>query len=135
MSEGQSKVLLASYVKRAKAIIDQVIALQGDMRELKKAAKNDGFDGTKIGEVARWLAKVDKHGREAVDEAEALFDLYRSVADGGAVNFDDMMDSARDRALLKVFAGEDQVEQKLNRRQKDMNKAKALIAGRKAAEQ
>ena len=46
-----------------------------------------------------------------------------------------MMDPARDRALLKVFAGEDQVEQKLNRRQKDMNKAKALIAGRKAAEQ
>ncbi len=135
MSEGQSKTLLASYVKRAKAIIDQVIALQADMRELKKAAKNDGFDGMKIGEVARWLAKVDKHGREAVDEAEALFDLYRSVADGGAVNFDDMMDSARDRALLKVFAGEDQVEQKLNRRQKDMNKAKALIAGRKAAEQ
>ena len=134
MSEGQSKVLLASYVKRAKAIIDQVIALQGDMRELKKAAKNDGFDGTKIGEVARWLAKVDKHGREAEGEAEALSHRSRSDADGGAVNFDDM-DSARDRALLKVFAGEDQVEQKLNRRQKDMNKAKALIAGRKAAEQ
>ncbi|KQO57683.1 GapR family DNA-binding domain-containing protein [Sphingomonas sp. Leaf257] len=135
MSEGHSKDLLASYVRRAKAILDQVRDLQADMRDLKKEAKGDGFDGTKIGEVARWQCKVEKHGREVVDESEAIFDLYRTVVDGKAAKFDDMMDTARDRALLKIFAPEDQVEQKLNRRRADMNKGLALIAGRRAAEQ
>ena len=134
MSEDtQSKTLLVGFVNRVKALADQILELQADQREVCKEAKSAGFDPVKVREVVRWLMKVDKHGRPAMEEAEAIFDLYRSVVDGGAVKFDDLMNDARDRALLKIFAPDDQVETKLNRRTQSSRNALALARAAKAA--
>lgn len=133
LGEGQSKTLLLGLIRRGKAIQDEIKDLQADLSEVCKEGKVAGFDGTKIREVISWLCKVDKHGREKVDKAEAIFDLYRSVADGGAVKLDEMMDSARDRALLAIFAPEDQAEKKLTKRRQTMRSALAMAQAAKAA--
>ncbi len=131
--EGQSKTLLLGFIRRGKSIADEIKDMQTDLSEVCKEAKAAGFEPKKIREVIAWLCKIDKHGREKVDEAEAIFDLYRSVADGGAVKLDEMMDSARDRALLAIFAPEDQSETKLNKRRQTMRSALAMAQAAKAA--
>lgn len=134
MSEGEhSKTLLLGFIRSGKAIADEIGDLQTDLSEVCKEAKGAGFEPTKIREVIGWLRKIEKHGREKVDEAEAIFDLYRSVADGGAVKLDEMMDSARDRALLAVFAPDDQTDKQLNKRRKTMRAAMAMAQAAKAA--
>lgn len=131
--DGQSKQLLINFINRVKTLMDEVAALNSDIADECKEAKSRGFDGTKIREVARWIRKIEKHGREKVDDAEAIWDLYRTVYDGAETGFDKMMDSARDRALLAIFAPEDQLEKKLNASQKTMQRALALAAGARAA--
>jgi hypothetical protein len=84
--------------------------------------------------VVRWLRKIDKHGRERVDEAEAIFDLYRQTVDGGGASFDDMMNDARDRALLRSSRPTDQVDAKVNQRTKKMRDAVAMAKAAKAAQ-
>ncbi len=126
---GHSKTLLVAFVNRVKRLEDERADLAADASEVCKEAKGAGFDATKIREVVRWLRKVEKHGRETMDEAEAIFDLYRSVVDGGAVPLDEMMSTARDRALLKIFAPDDQMGSQLTQRTKKMNVALALAAG------
>lgn len=130
---GQSKTLLLGFIRRGKALADEIKDLQTDLSAVIKEAKDAGFEGTRVREVISWLCKIDKHGREKVDEAEAIFDLYRSVADGGAVKLDEMMDNARDRALLAIFAPEDQTEKKLNKRRQTMRSALAMAQAAKAA--
>ena len=130
---GHSKTLLLGFVNRVKALADEISDLQADITDICKEAKGAGFEPTKIREVVRWLRKVDKHGREKMDEAEAIFDLYRSVVDGGSTPLDEIMTDARDRALLKIFAGDDQVGDKLTDRRKRMNTALALAAGARKA--
>ena len=134
-ADGQSKTLLVGFIKRVKAHMDEVAEINEQIAEECKEAKDRGFDGTKIREVSRWLRKIDKHGREKVDEAEAIFDLYRSTVNGGEAQLDAMMDSARDRALLAMFAPDDQVEKKLNASRKKMKTALALAGAAKAARQ
>lgn len=131
--DGQSKTLLVGYIRRVKQLADEIGDLQDDITDVCRDAKGAGFEAVRIREVVRWLRKVDKHGREKVDEAEAIFDLYRTVVDGGATKLDDVMDSARDRALLKIFAPEDQVDRAVNKRRKGMKAALALAAAAKAA--
>lgn len=109
---GHSKQMLLGFIKQVKDFRAQVREVNALKAEAKKEARNVGFDSTKIEEVVRWLEKVDKHGRDVMDESEAIYDLYRSVVDGKGESFDSMMDSARDRALLKVFAGDDQLAPK-----------------------
>lgn len=133
MSDGQSKTLLLAFFNRIKRLREERKQITEDIAGVRKEAKDAGFDARKIEEVVRWSEDVDKHGREKVDEAEAIFDLYRQVCDGGAVPFDDMMDTARDRALLKMFAGADQVEPKINTRTKRMQEALAMARAAKQA--
>lgn len=130
---GQSKTLLLGFIRRGKQVADEIGDLQTDLSEICKEAKAAGFEPTKIREVIGWLRKVDKHGREKVDEAEAIFDLYRTVADGGTVKLDEMMDNARDRALLAIFAPDDQTDKQLNKRRKTMRTAMAMAQAAKAA--
>lgn len=103
-----AKEMLLSYIRRVKDLRQQVRDINAEKAEVKKEARDNGFDSTKIEEVVRWIEKVEDLGRDEMDEAEALYDLYRSVYDGGAQDFDAMMDDARDRALLKIFAPDDQ---------------------------
>lgn len=134
-AEGHSKTLLVSFVSRVKALADEIKDLQSDMTDVCKEAKSAGFEAVRIREVVRWLQKIDKHGREQVDEAEAIFDLYRQVVDGGARDFGSMMDSARDRAILKQFAGDDQTAPQINQRTKKMREALAMAQAAKQARQ
>jgi uncharacterized protein (UPF0335 family) len=124
--EGHSKTLLLGFIRHGKSIADDIKDLQTDLADVCKEAKVAGFSPVKIREVIRWLMKIDKHGREKVDEAEAIFDLYRSVADGEKIDLDEMMDSARDRALVAMFAGEDQVGKQVHAQRKGVASAAAL---------
>ncbi|AKM09865.1 GapR family DNA-binding domain-containing protein [Croceicoccus naphthovorans] len=111
-SSGHAKQILLGYLRRIRALRDQRREINEDIAEVRKEAKDAGFSARRIEEVVRWQEECEKHGREVVDEAEALFDLYRMVADGQGLAFDEMMDDARDRALVKMFAGEDQTAPK-----------------------
>lgn len=133
LPDGQSKTLLVGFVNRVKALADEIADLQTDTAGVIKEAKAAGFDGTKIREVVAWLRKIDKHGRDRMEEAEAIFDLYRQVVEGCAQGFEEMMDDARDRALLKIFAPDDQVAPKLNQRTKSARTAATLARAAKQA--
>lgn len=111
-TQGHSKDMLLSFMRRIRNLRDDRRAINSDIAELRKEAKSAGFDAGKIEAVVRWQEDCEDKGREIVDEAEAIFDLYRSVADGQGKDFDEMMDEARDRALLKIFAPEDQLTPK-----------------------
>jgi uncharacterized protein (UPF0335 family) len=131
--EGQSKTLLKAFIDRVKTLADEIGELQTDISEICKEAKGAGFEPTKIREVVAWLRKIDKHGRDKVDDAETIFDLYRGVVDAKAASFDEMMDSARDRALLAVFAPNDQLEANLSRKRKGARTAVAMAKAAKLA--
>lgn len=107
-SSDHAKQLLLGHIRAVRDLREQRRELNAAIAERKKDARDQGFDGTKIEEVVRWIEKVEKHGRDVMDESEALYDLYRSTWDGGGVDFDALMDDARDRALLKMFAPDDQ---------------------------
>lgn len=132
---GHSKTLLVGFIRRVKTIADEIGELQADVSDICKEAKSAGFEPVRIREVVRWLRKIDKHGRDRVDEAEAIFDLYRQTVDGGGASLDDMMNDARDRALLQIFAPTDQVDAKVNQRTRKMRDAVAMARAAKAARQ
>lgn len=126
-SGGHAKDMLLSFIRRVKDLRQQVRDLNADKAEVKKEARGAGFDSTKIEEVVRWMEKCEKHGRDVMDEAEALYELYRSVVDGGGQDFNEIMDDARDRALLKIFAPDDQLKpQAPTRKQKAVADALAM---------
>lgn len=133
--EPHSKTLLVAFIKRVKALMDEVSDLNADIADVCKEAKDAGFEPTKIREVSRWLRKIDKHGREKVDEAEEIFDLYRTVVDGGASTIADALDTERDRKLLSIFAPDDQDEKKLNARRRSMKTALAMARAAQQARQ
>jgi uncharacterized protein (UPF0335 family) len=105
-----AKAKLIGYIRRLRALRDQRRDINADMAEVRKEAKNEGFDAKRIEMVVRWQEECEDKGREIVDEGEALFELYRSVVDGEGRNLSDLMDDARDRALLKIFAPDDQAD-------------------------
>ena len=107
-SSSHSKELLLGHIRAVRDLREQRRELNAEIAERKKDARDQGFDGTKIEEVVRWIEKVEKHGRDVMDESEAVYDLYRSTWDGKGQDFDAIMDDARDRALLKMFAPDDQ---------------------------
>lgn len=111
-SSDHAKQLLISQLKRGRALRDDRRAVNEDLKEWRADLKAQGFDPQKAEEVIRWQEKVEDLGREIVDEQEAMFELYRSVADGAGVNLDELMSEARDRALLKQFAPDDQLSPK-----------------------
>lgn len=131
--ESHSHTLLKGHIDAVKRMEDEIAEIREDIAERLKEARGQGFDGTKIREVVRWLRRVEKHGRAAMDDAEALFDLYRSVVDGKVDNFDAMMNDARDRALLKQFAPDDQITPKLSKRTAAAQTAAAMARAAKMA--
>jgi uncharacterized protein (UPF0335 family) len=131
--EGHSKTLLVGFIRRAKALADEIADIQGDLTDVIKEAKGAGFDGTKVREVVAWLRKVEKHGRDKMDEAEAIFDLYRQTVDGSGIDLDTMLAGAKDRALVAMFAGDDQIAQAVHKRRKGVASAAALAQAARQA--
>jgi uncharacterized protein (UPF0335 family) len=128
-----SKAMLVGFVNRVKSLADEIKDLQADISDVVKEAKSSGFDGTKIREVVRWLQKVDKHGREKVEEAEAIFDLYRAHVEGGGSRIEDMMSDARSKAILATFAPDDQGDAQLSRRRRIARTAATLARAAREA--
>lgn len=126
--EGRSKTLLVAFINRVKAIEDQRADLAADAADVCREAKGAGFEPTKVREVVRWLRRIDKHGRAKVDEAEAIFDLYRSAM-GGTVKLEEVTGDA----ILRAMFAEDQVDTKLDKSRQRMRAALALAAASKAA--
>lgn len=131
VSSSGGKEQLASIVKRVKAMADEIKEIQADISAEIKEARDIGYDGTKIREVVRWLQRIDKHGREKVDEAEAIFDLYRNVVDSEGKPVSDMVQG--DQALVAMFAGDDQTDANLSRRRKGMRTALTMARAAKQA--
>jgi uncharacterized protein (UPF0335 family) len=132
-SADHAKQLLVDFCRRVRALRDQRREINADLAELRKEQKEAGFDAKRIEQVVRWQEEIDDKGRDFVDEGEALFDLYRSVVDGEGQNLDDIMNDARDRALLKVFAPEDQMAPPSpNKKQREVADALAMAAANRA---
>jgi uncharacterized protein (UPF0335 family) len=129
----QAKALLMDFIRRMRALRDQRREITSDLAEVRGEAKDAGFDAKRLELVVRWMEECDDKGRAIVDEGEALFDLYRSVADGEGQNLDEIMGDARDRALLKMFAPDDQMAPPApTKKQKAVGDALAAAAANKA---
>lgn len=126
MTDTESHRLLKAFIDRVKALEDEIADLRADQADVVKEAREAGFEGDKIRAVVRWLRRIEKLGRETVNEEEAVIELYRQAAEPGGTDFDAMMEDARDRALLKIFAPDDQISPKLNARAKKAKTAAAL---------
>lgn len=111
-SSDHARQLLIGHIRARRALRDDRKAINDQLREQAREIRDQGFDPRRVDDVVRWMEECDKHGREVVDEAEALFELYRDVAAGGGKRLSEMMDDARDRALLKQFAGDGAAEPK-----------------------
>lgn len=105
----RAKKALLGHIRAIAALREARREINADIAERKKMAKDEGFEAKRIEEVVRWQEQCDKHGREAVDDVEAMFELYRNVLEGEAKPLSDQMATDRDRELLAVFAGEDQL--------------------------
>jgi len=111
-SADHAKSMLLDFIRRLRALRDQRREINADMRELRSEAGDAGFSAKAIESVVRWQEECEDKGRADVDEFEALVELYRITVDGEGQNLAEIMDEARDRALLKIFAPEDQLKPK-----------------------
>jgi uncharacterized protein (UPF0335 family) len=99
---------LRALIKRVLGLREERSAITADIGDVLKEARARGFDSKKITEVCQWLERVDKHGRDAMVEAEALFDLYRDIAEEPDRPLSDAFSAARDKVLVAMFAGGDE---------------------------
>ncbi len=74
-----------------KQFIDRIIRLKEeqdtlgeDIREVYAEAKGRGYDKTAMGGVVAHVRKVEKLGRDALHEREAIFDLYLTAYQGSS---------------------------------------------------
>lgn len=102
--ETESEQRLRALIARVLNLRGERAAITADIGEVMKEAKGAGFDSVKITEVCRWIERCDKHGREAMLEAEALFQLYRDVAEGPVAPLAEQFEAARDKVLVEMFA-------------------------------
>jgi uncharacterized protein (UPF0335 family) len=96
--------LLRALIKAVLNLRAERKAITADIAGKLKEARARGFDSRKITEVCIWLERVDEHGRDAMLEAEELFDLYRAVAEGPSRPVAELMGEPRDKALAEQFA-------------------------------
>lgn len=71
--------IVKSYIDRILRLKEEQDTLAADIREVYAEAKGHGYDKTALGEVVSYLRKIEKKGRDAVDERTAMFDLYLSA--------------------------------------------------------
>lgn len=126
--------LLRGFIKRVLTLREERAMITADIKLVMAEAKSTGFDPVKIGEVCRSLEKFDKFGRDEMLAAEAIFHLYRDVYEDRPALADEMS-SARDKALVQMFAGPEATEKpKTTARRKAANTAAALANAARLAE-
>lgn len=131
----ETEARLRAIIRRVLNLRQERAGITQDIAGVIKEARFAGFDGTKIGEVCRWLEKCDKHGRDAMLQAEELFELYREVAEGPSAPVAEMFAEARDKALAEMFAGppQDTKDKALTRRVKAAQNAAAMAQAARIA--
>ncbi|MCZ4089356.1 GapR family DNA-binding domain-containing protein [Sinorhizobium psoraleae] len=71
-SDGQLK----AFIDRVLRLKEEQDALGQDIRDIYAEAKASGFDKTVMGDVVAYLRKLDKKGRDAIEERGAIFETY-----------------------------------------------------------
>ena len=83
---GPTDARLKFFIDRVLRLKEEQDALADDIREVYAEAKGEGFDKTAMGEVVAYLRKIEKKGRDAVDERGAIFDLYLSTYEASGMD-------------------------------------------------
>lgn len=76
---------LKSFIDRILRLKEEEDALKDDIREVYAELKGEGHDKTAIGQVVAHLRKVAKKGRDEVESATSMFELYLDAYENGTV--------------------------------------------------
>lgn len=74
---------LKSFIDRILRLKEEEDAIKADIREVYAEMKGEGYDKTAAGQLVSYLRKVEKKGRDEVDNANAIFDLYLNEYENG----------------------------------------------------
>ena len=74
---------LKSFIDRVLHLKEEEDTIKADIREVYAEMKGEGFDKTVAGQLVAHLRKVEKKGRDEVDNANAIFDLYLNEYENG----------------------------------------------------
>lgn len=74
---------IKAFVERILRLKQEAADINRDIREVYGEAKANGFDKTVLGKLVAYVAKRTED-RNAVAEADALFDLYLTAFDGAS---------------------------------------------------
>lgn len=74
---------IKQFIDRVLRLKEEQDTLGEDIREVYAEAKGRGYDKTVLGNVVSHLRKLDKVGRDAINEREAIFDLYLTAYETG----------------------------------------------------
>lgn len=76
---------LRAFIERIMRMREEAKAINDDIREIYAEAKANGFDKTVLGKVVLYVEKRSKDA-SAVQESDALFELYLEAFDNGTRN-------------------------------------------------
>jgi uncharacterized protein (UPF0335 family) len=74
---------IKQFIDRILRLKEEQDTLGEDIREVYAEAKGRGYDKTVLGNVVSHLRKVEKLGRDTINEREAIFDLYLTAYETG----------------------------------------------------
>lgn len=74
---------LKTFIDRVLRLKEEEDTIKADIREVYAEMKGEGFDKTVAGQLVAHLRKVEKKGRDEVDNANAIFDLYLNEYENG----------------------------------------------------
>ncbi|PWL17045.1 hypothetical protein DKP76_13490 [Falsochrobactrum shanghaiense] len=74
---------LKSFIDRVLRLKEEEDAIKADICEVYAEMKGEGYDKTAAGQLVSYLRKVEKKGRDEVDNANAIFDLYLNEYENG----------------------------------------------------
>ncbi|MBV2144213.1 DUF2312 domain-containing protein [Falsochrobactrum sp. TDYN1] len=74
---------LKSFTDRILRLKEEEDAIKDDIREVYAEMKGEGYDKTAAGQLVSYLRKVEKKGRDEIDNANAIFDLYLNEYENG----------------------------------------------------
>ena len=80
--DNTARAKLRGYVQRVERLRDEIAGLQGDVSEVYKEAKGDGFDVAALKAVIAERAKREKDPHK-FEELSQVAALYRGILEGG----------------------------------------------------
>jgi len=74
---------LKSFIDRVLRLKEEEDTIKADIREVYAEMKGEGYDKTAAGQLVAYLRKVEKKGREEIEAANTVFDLYLNEYENG----------------------------------------------------